>query len=215
MLSVETKRKLDAFGPYGSAIGAGLGYSIYLLVGFIEINTGKNIWISNIPFTFILPYFLCTCAHRKYLIYSPGALGGLIGTLIGFFSSGLLLIPIFMAPSTRLGGGVIQMLVTGVSAFFFSKYMCNRARRKEPLNRVSVSKPTKENKKPTKEPEKPKPKNLSDYDTDEKCPSCSYEFTNYATIEPKQKTIEVICPHCHHIFKKRITKKMLKEAERL
>lgn len=56
---------------------------------------------------------------------------------------------------------------------------------------------------------------LEEWQSDEKCPSCSYEFTNYATIEPKQKTLEVICPRCHHIFKKRITKKMLKEAERL
>jgi DNA-directed RNA polymerase subunit RPC12/RpoP len=52
-----------------------------------------------------------------------------------------------------------------------------------------------------------KPKNLSDYDTAEICPSCHYEFTNYAIIEPKQKTLEITCPHCHHVFKKRITKR--------
>ena len=41
------------------------------------------------------------------------------------------------------------------------------------------------------------------------CPLCKYEFTYQTVLEPKQKALELSCPSCHHISKKKITNKML------
>lgn len=50
-----------------------------------------------------------------------------------------------------------------------------------------------------------------EYQSNEICSSCKYEFTHNAALESKQKTIEISCPQCHRTYKKRITKKRQKK----
>jgi len=140
-----SKEKLDAFGPYGAAIGAALANIFFLLFLLGAHPYFFNIYIVTL---LIFPYLFCTCTHRKFKIYSPGALGGSLGAIFGFFLS---LFPFALLMHTILGMLLptvfylvfyipffftvlvfsIPFFFTVLPSFYLSRYMCNHAKKKE------------------------------------------------------------------------------------
>jgi hypothetical protein len=125
-----SKEKLDAFGPYGAAIGAALA-NILLFLSLLCVNA--RIFFNIYPVTLLIfPYLFCTCTHRKFKIYSPGALGGSLGAILGFFLA--------LVPGGLLAHCVLALVLhpyfiffffTVLTSFYLSRYMCNRAKKKE------------------------------------------------------------------------------------
>ncbi len=134
-----TKEKLDRFGPYGSGIGAFIGVVLMFLN-------------APLPYPFLIfAYLFCTCTHRKYLIYSPGAVGGFIGAFIGYIISCLLLFFTAMmdhASVHQLSPMPLELIrsifftilmIIPIFSFLFSRYFCRRAKKKEiQRNQVTV-----------------------------------------------------------------------------
>lgn len=138
---------LDKFGPYGSAIGAVLGVILIKILTGVTYDSyylSRGYYLSFLIFLFlpsVFAYIFCTCTHRKYLIYSPGALGGFLGAFVGYIIYGnlshslarvifaykyhnLLLEAIFIYYG-------LLIIILPPLTFFPSWYMCRRAQRKE------------------------------------------------------------------------------------
>lgn len=131
-----SKKRLDRIGPYASSVGAFFGvFGGTLLPMFYGVYVLPGGFFSGIA----LAYIFCTCTHRRFFIFSYGALGAAIGAFIGYFVIGILLIPIYFSigtghnPPISLWIGPVFLHAIGVCVFtfFFSKYVCKKAQRKE------------------------------------------------------------------------------------
>jgi len=115
-------KMFDKVSPIMSGIGAFLGVVIVGRAHFIlyqwVMNMGYSafyIYAGAIPA--LTAYLLCSCTHRKLWFYSPGALGGFIGALIGM-SVGGLMFPLI----SEIGCLIFTPILATVFSYLFHKH---------------------------------------------------------------------------------------------
>lgn len=129
------KKRLDAFAPWGSAIATTTG--IFLTLLFSD-NTFKGVVLFFItPF---LAYALCTCTHRKNLIYCKTSLASAFGSIVGVYASMWLSYPIILFYGAMVRGTespwvivpmiIIQSLLASIFPFYVTRYVCRREQKK-------------------------------------------------------------------------------------
>jgi hypothetical protein len=138
ILSPDLKTKLDRFAPFGSGLGAIIGLnsiwiSIYSYRYLYSIGVvGPTANISNEFFIApIISYILCTCTHRKTVIYSNAALVGAIASFFGVVFGLDISVVLFGPLELSVVSGLMANIIAFFSAFFPARYMCRRDQRKE------------------------------------------------------------------------------------
>jgi len=131
--------KWDGFAPYGSGIGSLIGYGLFLLIS-MQIHSFSIPTASIIP---ISAYILCTCTHRKNLLFSKAALAGTIGSIIGGI---ILTLWLFIFPYKLCFPSYIPILFSCnfYIPFYMSRYVCQSEHKsfsdmKEPIRYLSKS----------------------------------------------------------------------------
>lgn len=146
--------RLDKFGPWGSALGAlsGITLAVYLIMTayhalplLTDLNKVYHHYIILVCISTAFGYIFCTCTHRLYLVYSPGAIGGAIGTIVGCSAHSsvvyFLLCEVQRLPKLAGPSGIALFIIgytvcglfilPPLGAFFFSRFMCRIAKRLE------------------------------------------------------------------------------------
>jgi len=122
------------FGPYGSGIGSAAPLlTYYCFKDFFQQQHfyDYTLWAISIP----LSYIFCTCSHRIYIIFSPAAFAGFLGSILGnILFPGIVYLFIVGAhdPGIFVDLAILSSsLVLFLFPFLFSKIVCNMMKKRE------------------------------------------------------------------------------------
>jgi len=110
-------KTLDKISPIMSGVGAFVGaLRVVIPNHFMPYSWVREAGYPALYIYFgvmpaLLAYLSCTCTHRKLWFYSPGAVGGSVGALIGMSVGGILVLFI---------GGYGCLIFTPILAMLFS-----------------------------------------------------------------------------------------------
>jgi hypothetical protein len=121
--SPNLKTILDNFAPFG----CGLGMISTPLYAILVHPHGPDWLIGMSP---VLSYLLCTCTHRKYLLFSSVAFVGTIGGGFGFFLGAIISLP-FQMTGAPDSGWILGGIFGFIFAVIISRIMCRREQRNE------------------------------------------------------------------------------------
>jgi predicted membrane protein len=122
-LNEKQLKLLDNFAPFGCGLGI-----ISTPVWAILFHPSGISWLVGM--SPVLSYLLCTCTHRKYLLFSSAALFGTIGGgAMGFLISAPL--SYFFGYNDPDSGWMFLALFCFIFAFYFSRRRCNYLKKKD------------------------------------------------------------------------------------
>ena len=98
-----------------------------VIPGMIPYFHQAQLVLPLIPF---LTYVLCTCTHRRNVLFSKVALMSALASIAGFIVGGALALP-FVATGIQAFVDIIMSFFLFIFPFFTCRYFCARERRKE------------------------------------------------------------------------------------
>ena len=132
IISQETRLILDKFAPYGSGAGS-LTWIIYHYLYYDYLLFGPTLTILLPP---TLAYLLCTCTHRKFLIYSNASIAGFFGHFLGLLCGMpfAFLILYRVSYNYRFLASIPLAIFSFIIPFYLSWYFCTKEQKKELAN---------------------------------------------------------------------------------
>jgi hypothetical protein len=120
---------LDIIAPILTGIGAVLGYLLPWYIVDIVGRTPNSIFLFLlIP---ILAYALCTCTHRKNLLFSKVALMSSLSSIFAFIIGGLVAMPFIVVGSQPLVDGIVSFFIF-IIPYLVCRHQCNQEQKRNP-----------------------------------------------------------------------------------
>jgi len=141
VLGMDIKTALDRFAPFGAGIGAVLvwyfmffgDYVFSIIFSIILHLFGPSV---GGPLPFIIcgilpPYLLCTCTHRKYVVFCPAGILAVIGTHVGLYVGALIAYPFAVPHSGGRWVASVVLVPMFLFAFLFARFGCRWSEKRE------------------------------------------------------------------------------------
>gem|GEM_PF-5035758 len=136
VLGMDIKTALDRFAPFGAGIGAVLtwylmffGYYVFSILLLLGPSVGGL--LAFIIACILPPYLLCTCTHRKYVVFCPAGILAVIGTHVGFHIGTLIAYPFGVGHSGGRWVASVVLVPMFLFAFLFARFGCRWSEKRE------------------------------------------------------------------------------------